>query len=313
MRYGDYYDNGYGQYKPMGVLERLKMFFKNNSALRNLLVINIAVAAAMLLLAILLRVVYLFTLKPMGIHDLFPWLACPADVHTLLVRPWTLVTSLFVHAGFGHLFMNMLMLYIAGKYFQEKWGSRQLVWTYLLGGILGNLFYISAYQLIPGLVDAAPEARCVGASGAIMAVLFAVLIYQPNKRIQIFPFYHSSGIAMKWIALILVAIDLLWLLSAENIGGHISHLGGAVYGSVYALLLRGGIHFPKRTTIKQEKKKKKKFYTASQSQRPMSDAEFNAQKRRNEERVDEILDKISKDGYGALTKEEKDFLYHYKR
>ena len=311
MHYGNYYNN---EYPYPSWTERLKMFFKHNDALRNLLVINVGVSAALLILALIIRLVGVLSAHPMSLRLLvMPWISCPADIYVLLSRPWTLLTSIFVHAGFGHLFFNMLMLYVAGKFFLNQLGNRRLWATYLLGGITGNIIYIVGYNVLPAFAGVVSHASCIGASGAIMAVLFTVLIYQPNYRIRIFPFYRSNGIAMKWIALVFVVLDLAGMAKGTNAGGHIAHLGGALYGSVYALFLRGGVHFPKFSWPKRNKKKTKKFYTSSQSQRPMSDEDFNAKKRQDEKHVDEILDKIAKDGYGALTKEEKDFLYNYKR
>lgn len=308
MHYGNYYNNDY-QYSNWK--ERLKMFFKHNDALRNLLVLNIGVSIVLLILAFGIRMVGLMSLHSFTLGSLvMPWLSCPANLQILLARPWTLLTSLFVHAGFWHLLFNMLMLFVAGKLFLSKLGSKKLWITYLLGGITGNILYIVGYNVLPAFTEVVSQASCVGASGAIMAVLFTVLIYQPNYRIRILPSPLLNGIAMKWIALAFVFIESFM---APNAGGHIAHLGGALYGSVYALFMRPNFHFPKLSWPKRNKKKAKKFYTSSQSQRPMSDADFNAKKRQEEKRVDEILDKIAKDGYGALTKEEKDFLYNYKR
>ena len=62
-----------------------------------------------------------------------------------------------------------------------------------------------------------------------------------------------------------------------------------------------------------KRKKKEKYYVSTESGRPLSDEEYNARKVAEKQRIDEILDKISAKGYDALSKEEKDFLFHYSR
>lgn len=299
-------------YASSGWKDRFRMFFRDNGVLRNLLIVNIGVSALLLLTSLVGKTVAFLAGGAFSVSaDVLPWLACPADWNTLLFRPWTLLTSLFAHAGFWHLLFNMLMLYCIGTMFLRNFSSRKLLSTYLIGGIVGNLVYMASYHIFPVFEPYIPQSSCVGASGAIMAIMFAILIYQPNYRLQIWPFVASRGIALKWIALIFIVIDLLGISGGANAGGHFSHLGGAIYGSLCALWMRYGSQL--RTSRPKTKRKKFKYYTSTQSQRPMSDYEFNAKKHADEERLDEILGKISKSGYDALTAEERDFLYHYKR
>jgi membrane associated rhomboid family serine protease len=231
----------------------------------------------------------------------------PADFPALLYHPWTLVTSLFVHNGFWHIFFNMFMLYVAGQLFLKYLTQKQLVATYFIGGIVGNLFFMGAYNLFPVFASAVSYATCVGASGAIMAILIAVTVYRPNHPLNLFLFGKTT---MKWVAVIFVAIDLL-SITGGNAGGHFAHLGGAVYGALAGLFYLKGNPF--RQVVFERNERKGYRAPTGTTGRPVSDADYNAKKRQDEAKVDSILDKISKSGYDSLTKEERDFLYNYKR
>lgn len=285
---------------------RVKQFFKSRSVLSNLILVNIAVFVLMLAANLLVYVSSYLMGHPFMLQPYFDeYLALHSNLHHLITHPWTMVTDLFVHSGFLHIFFNMLMLYIVGKYFLMYKSEKQLLATYLLGGIAGNIVYLAAYHVFPVFAPVADISCCVGASGAVMAILFAVTIYRPDHPV---PLFFLGTIALKWIALTFVILDLFGLVGS-NAGGHFAHLGGAMYGACIALF------FINKEKKPQKKKREKRFYYANSqtSSRPVSDEDFNAQKRADEKRVDEILDKISKAGYGALTSEEKEFLYHYRR
>lgn len=286
--------------------QRLKIqfhdFITSKTALNRLIMINIFIFLFLLISKLLLNVFSYLMVKDYSLV-FYDWLAFPADPKLLLVRPWTIVTSLFVHAGFWHIFWNMFMLYVAGKIFLNYLSDKQLWATYFIGGIFGNAVFMLAYNTFPVFNDVVADASCVGASGAIMAILFAISLYRPKEELSL---WLIGKLKLIWIALIFVVINILQI-PVDNAGGHFAHLGGAIYGTIFALSM---LYLPSFKTISFEKKKTKKYASSS---RPMSDEEFNARKKASADRVDEILDKISKSGYDALTKEEKDFLYNYKR
>lgn len=286
----------------------IRQFFAERSALSRLMFINIAVFLLMLVARWLVSSIsFLFRLDLDFIGWTTKYLDFPADFTALLYHPWTLVTSLFVHDGFWHIFFNMFMLYVAGRLFLKYLTQKQLVATYFIGGIVGNLFFMGAYHLFPVFASAVSYATCVGASGAIMAILIAVTVYRPNHPLNLFLFGRMT---MKWVAVVFVAIDLL-SITGGNAGGHFAHLGGAVYGALAGLYYLKGNPFRKVVFVRNGRKGYRA--SAGTSARTTSDADYNANKRKEEARVDAILDKISKSGYGSLTKEERDFLYNYKR
>ena len=286
--------------------ERFIDFLRDNSALNRLILINISIYLLFVVLRFIFYLVgYLFLNDTNFAEILILFISFPADVTSFLYHPWTIITSIFSHASLGHIFFNMLMLYVAGKIFLQYLTNKQLWITYFVGGVCGNLLYMFAYNIFPVLVSIMPQAIVMGASGAIMAVLFAIAIYRPNHSINLI---LIGSIKLKWIALIFIVIDLVSITS-NNAGGHIAHLGGAIYGSLMALCL-----LLLQAQKSKPKKVKTKFYSSRPNQaRPMSDADYNAQKRQQEEKLDIILDKVARDGYASLSKEEKDFLFFYRK
>ncbi len=95
-----------------------------------------------------------------------------------LQRPWTIITSMFVHAGIGHIFTNMLTLYFFGSYLIQLIGERYFWIVYFFGGILGSILYI---------LLAPPLSVAVGASGAVFALGGALTVLRPRLRVFIFP------------------------------------------------------------------------------------------------------------------------------
>ena len=97
---------------------------------------------------------------------------------SLLHRPWTMVTSLFVHAGIGHIIVNMITLFFFGSYLVRLVGEGRFLGVYFIGGIIGNAFYI---LLGPAFSVA------VGASGAIFALGGVLVVMMPRLKVFVFP------------------------------------------------------------------------------------------------------------------------------
>jgi membrane associated rhomboid family serine protease len=140
----------------------------------------------------------------------------------ILVRPWTLVTYMFVHAGFAHLFFNMIGLYFFGPRLENRLGSRSFLTLYMLAGIGGAVFSLVF----------ARNAAVVGASGSIYGVLIGFAMFWPRERMIVFPIpvpLEARVVVSGYLALSLVQGSL-------GTGGgiaHFAHLGGAVFAFVY--------------------------------------------------------------------------------
>jgi uncharacterized protein len=153
---------------------------------------------------------------------------------------WTVLTSMFMHGGLGHLIVNMVSLFFIGSFVEKLIGRKRFFWMYMIAGIFaGLLFVVLAYffGITPlGIkLFGSPETFAVGASGAIFAIagLLAVLI--PNLRVYVF-----FVIPMRmWTAMIFLLV-VLWGASvgASLPIGNTAHLGGAFIGVVYAIYLR---------------------------------------------------------------------------
>lgn len=143
---------------------------------------------------------------------------------SFLVRPWTIVTNLFIHGGIGHILANMLTLYFFGSYLLRLIGVRNFLIIYFCGGILGNIFYI---------LLASPFSIAVGASGAIFALGGALTVMRPRLRVFIFPIPVPLPL---WVAV----IGGFLILSLFPHVAWQAHLGGLVLG------LTAGYFFGKR-------------------------------------------------------------------
>lgn len=302
----DMRNSGYGYQRP-GFTNPFKDFFKQKSVLSYLLIINVGVW-----LTVAFANLFLWLYKSSSPNLLVNWLSLPADVQTLLHRPWTLVTYMVLHERFWHLFFNLWMLWFGGAIFTRLLSQKQLIWTYVLGGLMGALFFVAAYNVFPVFADVKHAATVMGASASVLAILVAAATYSPDYELRLLIF---GRLKFKWLAIIFVVIDLL-SISAENPGGHIAHLGGALFGFVYGLLLRKD--FKLSGLFKTKKRKPRMEYTPyeeihDEPQAPRSDEEYNQKKAETERDVDAILDKIAKSGYGSLTPDEKDFLFKNSR
>ncbi|MFN8350548.1 MAG: rhomboid family intramembrane serine protease [Flavobacteriales bacterium] len=143
------------------------------------------------------------------------------------MRPWT-ATYMFAHQGAWHIFFNMMMLWFSGQLFQNILGDQRLLGTYLLGGLSGLALYLAFYNLMPMYAGAG---WIVGASASVMAILVCIAAYRPQMIVHLILF---GPVKLMYIAAVLVVLDLVFLRDGDNSGGHIAHLGGALYGYMAA-------------------------------------------------------------------------------
>ena len=300
------FSNGYGYQRP-NFGGSMKGLFKQNPVLKWLLIVNVGIW-----IMVAFANLFLWLYKSPGANLLVKWLSVPADLTELIRKPWTVVTYMFLHERFWHLFFNVWMLWFGGMIFTRFLSQKQLALTYGLGGLVGALFFVLAYNLFPVFETAKYTAVAMGASASVLAILVAAATYKPDYGLNLLLF---GQLKFKWLAIAFVVIDLL-SISAENPGGHIAHLGGALFGFVYGFILRKSLGKP--TESKRKQRKPKMEYTPyeeihDEPQAPRSDEEYNRQKAEKERDVDAILDKIAKDGYASLTAEEKEFLFKNSR
>ncbi len=291
----------------MNLIDEIKKSFKNGDVLTRLIYVNLAVFVVFNLVLVFALI---FKLSP---PPIFSWFMLPASPTELMMKPWTLITYMFLHKGFWHVVINMFWLYFGGKLFLQYFDGKRMLSVYFLGGLSGAALYILAFNLLPAFSDIASVSKALGASASVLAIMVAIATYIPNFRVQLFLF---GKIQLKYIAIAAVVIDLL-SMAGTNAGGHIAHLGGAIFGFYFSRswlqgkdisqwfssLLDGLIS----VFVKREKKAKMKVkYKRNQKTK---DDEFTSRKKAQQDEIDAILDKIAKTGYDSLSKEEKDTLF----
>ncbi len=283
----------------MNTYQELKQkIFGTSSKVNPLVAINVAI---FLLFGLLSVVEYLFT-KQNNIN-LFvrDYLAVPTYLPKLLYRFWTPFTYMFLHADFFHILFNMLWLFWMGRIFENFLSSKKLVFVYLAGGLAGAIFYILSFNIFPAYADFRLISAAVGASASVTAILVACATLVPNYTISLM---FLGPVKLKWIALGYVVIDVL-SVTGTNAGGYLSHIGGAIFGFVFIKSLQNGNDWSKPFENVFEPKPKLKVVSRSPSAKPRpakSDIP-------NQAVIDEILDKISKNGYNNLTATEKETLF----
>jgi hypothetical protein len=204
----------------------------------------------------------------------------------------------------------MLWLYWFGKLFIYFIGEKKLLSVYIYGGLTGAAIFILMFNIVP-IFAPFVGSPMLGASAAIMAIVMAVSFYQPDYEINLM---FIGPVKLKYVALVTIALDLLYVFSS-NSGGHLAHLGGALFGYLYSREYKKGHDlsigfnrfFGKIINIFSPDKKLKVVYRSGNV--PRDDMDYNKLRKDNEVLLNKILDKISKHGYGSLTKDEKEFLF----
>ena len=289
----------------MGVWDNIKSTFRSGSNLTKLIYINIGI---FLLLTVIAIIGFLLN-NPDLSSKVLVWFAVPASYKTLLIKPWTLITYMFTHKDIWHILFNMLWLYWFGRIFLEYLDQRKLVAVYLLGGISGAVIYILSFNIFPVYKGVVNGSIAIGASASVMAVVIAIAAYVPDYTVNLF---LLGRIKIKYIALGIFVLTTIMDFSV-NSGGKLAHIGGAVFGYLYTINLRRGRDIGKGfnriidffVTLFKPRRKLKVTY-----RKPASDYDYNKTKAEHQQKINMILDKISKGGYDSLTKEEKDTLFN---
>ncbi len=276
--------------------------FRRGDALTRLILVNLAVY----LLYLLLNITGFLFKVPIA-HFFVEWMALPSAPRELITRPWTFFTYMFLHQGFLHILFNLLWLYFAGKLFMEYMGGRRLLSTYLLGGLVGGALYVLAYNIFPAFEGVETDNR--GASAGVMAIVIGVATYAPRYPVKLF---FVLNLQLWMVAAFALLMDLIYLGEGNNAGGHIAHLGGALFGYLSIQQYKRGNDWTEGFSRFMDRfanwfKPKPKIHKVYST--PRSDVKYKEYQVQKEQRMDDILDKISRSGYDSLSKEEKDYLF----
>jgi membrane associated rhomboid family serine protease len=231
---------------------------------------------------------------------IFPWVTLlfafvPAAV---LLRPWTVISYMFLHGGIIHILFNMWIFYIFGPRLEMRLGGRNFLTLYFVSGISGAL--LSAVTT--------PHAAIIGASGAVFGIELAYAMFWPRDKIYI---WGVLPVEVRWLVVFLTGMSLFAGFSGSGDGvAHFAHLGGFAGAFLYLKWL--DYRSPARRF-----KRKAAAVQAKPNSSGVSDLERWRGIRRddmhsvNRDELDRILDKISAEGMNNLTPDERAFLERF--
>jgi len=201
-------------------------------------------------------------------------------------KVWQLVTYMFLHGGFWHIFFNMFIFWMFGSELEMEWGTKEFLKYYFICGIGAGLTILLF----------SPNSITIGASGAVYGVMVAYALRYPNRPVYI---YFLFPVKVKYLIGFLFFVSFFSTFGASSDGiAHAAHLGGMVIGFLY---LKYWDHVYKlKGWLNQQSggKKQKMKYTQGDEAK----TEYYRRK------IDELLDKINRVGYLNLTEEEKQLL-----
>ena len=275
--------------------------FKTLNIANKLIVINIAVFLLFFIAS------FLFNTSS---EVLMQWFVLPEEPIEVLKQPWSLLTYSFLHGGFTHILFNMIWLNFFSKFILNLFSEKRFLTVYLLGALYGGLLFVTAYNVFP--VFQSKAGYLLGASASVSALMVFAATYSPNISFRFF----MVTIKLWQLAVGLFLLDLFRLGSGTNPGGMLSHVGGAVFGYLYAVqLAKGndiGLWFEKivaSLTNLFKTRKNTPFRKVHKTPKNTTKKKTTSVKDERQIKIDGILDKIGKSGYESLTKQEKDFLF----
>ena len=169
------------------------------------------------------------------------WLAVyyPASEY---FQPVQLLTYMFMHGGFTHLFFNMFGLYMFGPPIEYTWGPKRFLFYYLFTGFgaLALHFAVQFYQInYLGYPPEIGDIPMVGASGAIFGLLAAYGMMYPENVLQLL--FPPIPIKAKYFVVLYAGLELYLGISGRQVGvAHFAHLGGALFGFLLIMYWRNG-------------------------------------------------------------------------
>jgi membrane associated rhomboid family serine protease len=229
-------------------------------------------------------------------------------------KVYQLVTYMFTHAEFTHIFFNMFALFMFGSVIEKSWGSKRFLIYYLVTGIGAGLIQLLVWHIMGVQIGIT-----IGASGAVFGLLLAFGMLFPNA--PLFLMFIPIPIKAKYMVVGYGLIEFFFGIfnrTGDNIA-HFAHLGGMLFGIILILYWR---------------KKEKSYYYSSQSslwnkvtklfkkkpkrmninyRRPETDLEYNTRKQTENKEIDRILEKIKHSGYNSLSDDEKKKLFDASR
>lgn len=143
-------------------------------------------------------------------------------------RFWQPLTHMFMHAGFSHLFFNMVGLFFFGSFLEEQWGGAKFLKYYLICGVGSFLLQYAYWYYSYGGTEMLNQVRMLGASGAVMGCIAGAAVVAPNMTVQLL--FPPIALKLKYLAIFYFISDLF--MGFGNVGNvaNFGHIGGLVVG-----------------------------------------------------------------------------------
>ncbi len=273
------------------IFDDIKSVFTSGNMVSKLLLANVIAFLAIYLV----KIFTLFTgpehaqmfqsfVEAMSVHS---------DMWYNLKHPWVFVTHAFFHLGLFHLLINLLMLYWFGRILGDMAGDDKVLPIYTLGFLAGMIFFLVFTNVAPQFSGYAH-----GASAGVMAIVVAAGMIAPDYVIHLI---LIGPVRLKYVVLVVLLFDFIGIANLQNTGGRIGHIGGAFMGFLYIYLLYNGRDLGQLFKIEKAssrpKKVKAKVIPIGRTTGEKTDTS-----------IDQILDKINKDGIQSLSEEERKIL-----
>lgn len=223
-------------------------------------------------------------------------MALPLNLNEFVFKFWTLFTYMFSHKDLGHVFYNMLLLYFSAQTFLSFLSEKKMVYVYIMSGLMGGIILLILSAIFPSTFE---YSILFGASAAVLGIVTSLALYIPNLPISLFGIIEMK---YKYYALLIFAVSTIIDFNI-NTGGKISHFGGAFFGLFFGYMLKNGKDISELTFFNRTKSSTLKVIHSNKN------AKAHEQSLSNQQTIDSLLDKISKNGYESLSKSEKELLF----
>ncbi len=269
----------------MSFIQNIKLELQKHSKLTVLLIVNISIFFIINISSSMFQT-DVITLN----------MALPLNLSDFIFKPWTLFTYMFSHKDLGHVFYNMLLLYFSAHTFLNFLSEKKLVYVYIMSGLMGGIILLLLSFIFPGTFE---YSILFGASAAVLGIVTSLALYIPNLPVSLFGIIEMK---YKYYALLIFAVSTIIDFNV-NTGGKISHFGGAFFGLFFGYMLKNGKDLSELTFFKKTKKSSLKVVHSNKSVKSHQHSD------NNQQTIDTLLDKISKNGYDSLSKAEKELLF----
>jgi len=229
----------------------------------------------------------------------------------IVTRPWTLVTYMFMHAGFWHVALNMLVLYFFGPRLESRLGGKVFLQLYFFSGLVAGLVSVIVPFVLPMF---STMTAVVGASGALYGVLLAFAHYWPDEKILIIPIPIPIKIKTLVVIATLIAVGGIALEvagSPQRIAHH-AHLGGFL-GAWLFLKWREKNSPAARFKREADGGQRRGWLQDRDAAQRWAAIDRETLHPVNREAYDEIMEKLRTQGLPSLTERERAFLDRFTR